>query len=76
MLFLELGCIPLREIIRGKLLNFLHYILKEESNSMIYKVFQSQMKDRTEKDWVTTVIEDLKELDLDINMEDTEWHNL
>ena len=70
MLFLELGCIPLRETIRGRRLNFLHYILNEESNSMIYKVFQSQMKARTKKDWVTTVLEDLKELDLDMNMEE------
>ena len=60
MLFLELGCLPLREIVRERRLNFLHYILNEDPNSMIYRVFQSQIKSRTNKDWATTVIEDLK----------------
>ena len=70
MLFLELGCLPLREIVRERRLNFLHYILNEEPNSMIYRVFQSQMKSRTSKDWATTVIEDLKKLELNMNMEE------
>ena len=37
---------------------------------MIYRVFQSQMKSRTSKDWATTVIEDLKKLELNMNMEE------
>ena len=37
---------------------------------MIYRVFQSQIKSRTNKDWATTVIEDLKKLELNMNMEE------
>ena len=70
MLFLELGCLPLREIIRGRRLNFLHYILNEDPKSMIYRVLQSQLKSRTKKDWVTTVIEDMKKLELNVKMEE------
>ena len=35
MLFLELGCIPFREIIREKRLGYLHYILNEDKKSKI-----------------------------------------
>ena len=48
-------------------MGFLHYSLNEDKNSMINKFFQSQLKNGTRKDWVTSVFEDLKYL----NMEDT-----
>ena len=38
MLFLELGVLPLRFIIRQRRLNFLVYILKQDNESMISKV--------------------------------------
>ena len=37
MLFLELGCIPLRELIRKRRILFLQYIVKESPQSMMYK---------------------------------------
>ena len=70
MLFLELGVIPFREIIRKRRLGFLHYILHENENSMISKVFESQRRNKTPKDWVTTVLSDLKEVNLDLTFED------
>ena len=65
MIYLELGCIPLREIIREKRLRFLHYILNSDPKSIVHRFFISQMKHKTKKDWVTTVLNDLKLLDLD-----------
>jgi Zn finger protein HypA/HybF involved in hydrogenase expression len=65
MLFLELGCMPLREILRERRLGFLHYILKEDPKSMISRFFKVQMEKRNRRDWVTTVLEDLKYLDLE-----------
>ena len=50
MLYLELGLLPFREIIRKRRLTFLHYILHESKNSMISRVFKSQRKNRTAKD--------------------------
>ena len=44
MLFLELGVLPLRDINRQRRFNFLFYILNQETDFMIYKVFQSQCK--------------------------------
>ena len=66
MLYLELGILPMREIIKQRRLNFLHYILKQEKNTILYKVFEAQNIKRNKKDWVTTVTQDLKELKLDV----------
>ena len=44
MLYLELGCIPFREIVREKRLRFLHYILNNDPKSMIHRFFITQMK--------------------------------
>ena len=62
MLYLELGITPFKEIIRKKRLLFLHYILNQDKKSIIYKVFKAQLKNKTSKDWVTTVKKDFKEL--------------
>ena len=65
MLFLELGCLPMRDLIKEKRLNFLYYILKEDPESLVHKFFQAQLRNMNKKDWVATVLEDLKELDLE-----------
>ena len=70
MLFLELGITPFRDIIRKRRLGFLHYILHENKNSMISKVFETQRKNKSAKDWVTTILDDLKELNLNVDFED------
>ena len=62
MLYFEMGIIPLREIIRKKRLLFLHYILNQAKKSIIYKVFKCQLENRTSKDWITTVNQDLEDL--------------
>jgi hypothetical protein len=54
MLFLELGLVPFREIVRQRRLGFLLYILNQNRESMIYRVFESQRRNRSKKDWVTT----------------------
>ena len=72
MIFLELGCIPFREMIRERRLGFLHYILNEDCDSMLNRCFQAQIKSRAKRDWVTTILEDLKYVD----MENTNWDTL
>ena len=42
MLFLELGVVPFREIIRQRRLGFLFYILHENQGYMIHRFFESQ----------------------------------
>ena len=70
MLFLELGVLPFREIIRKRRLGFLHYILHESEDSMIRKCFETQKRNKTSKDWVTTVSSDIEEINLNMTFED------
>ena len=49
MFYLELGILPLRELIRERRLNFLHYILKQGPNSISFKIFEVQCKTRTNR---------------------------
>ena len=44
---------------------FLFYILTQDTNYMIYKFFESQKNHQTSKDWVSTITQDMKELNLD-----------
>ena len=69
ILYLELGLLPLRDIIQQRRLNFLHYILTQGPNSIMLKVFETQQKYKTKKDWVTSIENDLKELDLNASFE-------
>ena len=66
MLYLELGILPFREIIRQRRLNFLHYILTQDKDSLIFKVFEKQNQENHKKDWVSRVVMDLEELQLNV----------
>ena len=49
---------------------FLHYIMNQDPKSMIFKFFETQRKNPTSKDWVSSVKKDLEELKLDFEFED------
>ena len=70
MLFLELGCVPLREIVRKRRLLYLKHIFNEDPNSILYKFLRVQMENRKSKDWVTQVLKDITELKLNLSIED------
>ena len=70
MIYLELVLIPFREIIRQRRLNFLHYILTQDEDTIIYKVFQKQNQERHKKDWVSSVVMDLDEIRLNVTFEE------
>ena len=55
MLFLELGCVPLRLIIRSKIMIFLHYILNQPEDSILKKVFNEQIRSPCRNDWVKLI---------------------
>ena len=54
-----------RHIIKQRRLGFLHYILNENSESMMYRFLQAQLKNRTIRDWASKVMEDLKSLGME-----------
>ena len=70
MLYLELGCVPFRQLIQKRRILFLHYILIESKDSLIYRFLQCQLLNRKENDWITQVLTDIQDLKLDLNLED------
>ena len=65
MIYLELGCTPLRYIIKKRRILFLHYILNQDPKSMLSKFLMTQIKYKKKKDWCVQVFTDLKELEMD-----------
>ena len=62
MLYLELGLTPIRYIIMSRRLMFYHYILNEDSESLINKFYKLQARKPVKNDWSLTISENLKEL--------------
>ena len=70
MLYLELDCMPCRDIIRQKRLLYIYYILNQNPESMIYRLFEAQRKNRTSKDWVSTILQDMEEIKMNMRFDD------
>ena len=70
MLYLELGVLPLRYIMKSRRLNYLHYILNEDEKSLIHQFLRIQIENPTQKDWGSQVRKDMEELDIGTTMED------
>ena len=69
MLYLETGCIPIRFILQSRRLNFLHYILNDKEDSLLSNFFRAQCDKPVKGDWVTTVQNDMKDLELEMTFE-------
>ena len=69
---LELGLEPLRYIIMKRRLIYLQHILKQKETSLIKKFLKTQAIDPKKKDWVKTVKDNLKELDIKLTIEEIE----
>ena len=62
--YLELGVLPIPAIIKGRRTNYLHSILRRDTDSMLYKFFITQWFNPTKGDWSLQVKEDLKLLEI------------
>ena len=68
MLYLELGVVPIRYIIKERRLNFLWYILNEDEEAMISMVLKKQLETTVTGDWGDTCKKDLEELGIGLSM--------
>ena len=69
--YLELGCLNIGTMIKVKRLNYLHYLLKQSGDSMLYKVFETQWKyPSARNEWTEQLKQDLSEFGLgtDLNL--------
>ena len=70
MLFLELGCIPIRFTLMQRRIMFFHYILNEDEGSLINQVLQAQIRCPSKNDFILSVEDDLQELDIYLSVEE------
>ena len=69
-LFLETGNIPVKYVIISRRVNFLHYILCQDEDSLISRFFAAQCADPIKGDWASTVKKDLEFLNIDLSFEE------
>ena len=67
---LELGVIPVKFVMMEKRLNFLKYILDENTSSMIRQVYEALKVDSRKGDFVNLIKKDFEDLNIDITEED------
>ena len=72
MLYLELGILPIRYIIKMRRLNFLQYMLHEEKESLVHKFLKCQLENPTNGDWGQSCHEALESLEINLKIEDIE----
>ena len=69
-LYLESGHIPARFAIQKIRLSFLKSILEENPQSQIYKFLMLQFENPTRGDWASSCIDDMKNLKIELSLED------
>ena len=70
-LYLEMGCVPIGNVIKARRLKYLHHLTTRDEGEMLSKVFWTQWKYPAGKsEWTEQVKNDLKEYNLG---EDLEW---
>ena len=69
-LYLAVGHTPARFEIQKMRLLYLKYILEEDDTSLLNKFFKLQLQFPTKGDWVTTCMNDLKELNIQNSLEE------
>ena len=74
MLFLELGCIPLKYVVMQRRQMFLHYVLQQKPDSLLLKCLNVQIKHLDEWDWVNQIYSDLQELKIILTFEQIRLH--
>ena len=70
LFYLELGCLPVRFVIKYIRLMFLHYILAQKEESLMKKFFNAQLENSSKTDWTSQVERDLRELEIKSTLED------
>ena len=68
LLYLELGILPIRYIIQTRRLLYLHHILQQNENSLLFRFFMAQLGEPLSKDWVSQTLADLEELEINLEL--------
>ena len=66
-LYLEMGCVPLKYILKCRRIMYLHYLLNKDEDDMIFKFLMAQIKNPKKNDWYLDVENDMKDLKIDLS---------
>ena len=69
-LYLETGSMPVRYVIFARRVNFLHYILCQDPNSLLGRFFRAQCAEPIKGDWASTVKKDLEFLNIKLSFDE------
>ena len=69
-LYLELGVIPIRIILKARRVVYLDYLATQNENGTLYKAFIAQWKYPAEGDWTEEANKNLVELGINLTLED------
>ena len=70
LLYLELGMVPARFVIKQRKIMYLKHILVQNEHSLLKKVFDTQVKFPSKGDWVSDINNTLKEIDINKTFEE------
>ena len=68
-MFLELGIVPVKFIMKGKRAHFLKYVLNEDMGSILREVYEAVKCESRKGDFVYQVKQDLKDLNISMSEE-------
>ena len=72
LLYLEAGIIPARYQIHRQMINFLHYILQQPTNSILQGVFRAQKANPRKGDWVSNVCQLLITYNINLTLQEVQ----
>jgi hypothetical protein len=69
-LYLELGCVPIRQVIKSRRLNYLHHLVTRNKSEMVFKFFMAQWNYPAGKnEWTEQTRSDLEEFGIENSLE-------
>ena len=72
LLYLDLGLLQIRHIIEMRRLLYLHHILQQSKDSLLHRFFMAQLRNPTKGDWVSQVLNELTDFQLNLQLTDIE----
>ena len=70
IMYLDGGLVPARYIIMGNMVNFLHYILQQDNESLLLNMLKAQIDHPTKNDWNSEIKSILAQISLDLTYEE------
>ena len=68
--YLKLSVLPIEMILKGRRLNYLHYLLTRNQSSMLSRFFRVQWTDPDPGDWSLLARQDLEDLEIYLSLEE------